>query len=155
MGACQAGGTVIDWVMHAEGVSFRHAVELLQADYLPLAASSVMPPAGLPAKHSTVKKLPTALERDASDASVDMTVQLWIVRWAITRGQIGYDLRSFVTGMMECKDDDPCHDPKVEHIVFKRDFTPWKRTVVREVNERELEYLSKWGETKVPIFLGE
>ena len=27
LGACQQGGTVIDWVMKAEGVSFRHAVE--------------------------------------------------------------------------------------------------------------------------------
>jgi len=31
MGACQAGGSVIDWVMRAQGVSFRHAVELLRA----------------------------------------------------------------------------------------------------------------------------
>jgi len=30
LGACQAGGTAIDWVMKAEGVSFRHAVELLR-----------------------------------------------------------------------------------------------------------------------------
>src|SRR5690606_15481522 len=30
LGACQAGGTVIDWVMRAEGVRFRHAVELLR-----------------------------------------------------------------------------------------------------------------------------
>ncbi|MGH8777284.1 MAG: CHC2 zinc finger domain-containing protein, partial [Jiangellaceae bacterium] len=30
MGACGAGGSVIDWVMRAEGVSFRHAVELLR-----------------------------------------------------------------------------------------------------------------------------
>ena len=30
LGACQAGGTAIDWVMRAEGISFRHAVELLQ-----------------------------------------------------------------------------------------------------------------------------
>lgn len=30
MGACSMGGTVIDWVMKAEGVSFRHAVELLR-----------------------------------------------------------------------------------------------------------------------------
>ena len=30
LGACQTGGTVIDWVMRAEGVSFRHAVELLR-----------------------------------------------------------------------------------------------------------------------------
>ena len=31
LGACQTGGSVIDWVMKSEGVSFRHAVELLQA----------------------------------------------------------------------------------------------------------------------------
>lgn len=30
MGACSVGGSVIDWVMKAEGVSFRHAVELLR-----------------------------------------------------------------------------------------------------------------------------
>jgi DNA primase len=64
LGACQAGGTVIDWVMKAEGVSFRHAVELLLNDSLPLAASSgVTPP-----KHSTVRKLPAPIERNAEDA---------------------------------------------------------------------------------------
>ena len=36
MGACQAGGSVIDWVMRPEGVSFRHAVELLRAGRLPV-----------------------------------------------------------------------------------------------------------------------
>jgi DNA primase len=36
LGACQSGGSVIDWVMRAEGVSFRHAVELLANDSLPL-----------------------------------------------------------------------------------------------------------------------
>jgi DNA primase len=30
MGACQAGGSVIDWTMRREGVSFPHAVELLR-----------------------------------------------------------------------------------------------------------------------------
>ena len=60
LGACQAGGSVIDWVMKAEGVSFRHAVELLQADYQPLAAD--------PVKRSTVQKLPTTLETSAEDA---------------------------------------------------------------------------------------
>ena len=40
LGACQVGGTVIDWVMRAEGISFRHAVELLQNDALPLVASA-------------------------------------------------------------------------------------------------------------------
>jgi len=39
LGACQAGGSVIDWVMKAEGVSFRHAVELLRAD-LPMTSPS-------------------------------------------------------------------------------------------------------------------
>jgi DNA primase catalytic core len=61
LGACQAGGSVIDWVMRAEGVSFRHAVELLRED-LPLAASS-----SRPVKVSTVPKLPRLLERDAED----------------------------------------------------------------------------------------
>jgi DNA primase len=28
LGACQTGGSVIDWVMKAQGVSFHHAVEL-------------------------------------------------------------------------------------------------------------------------------
>ena len=66
LGACQAGGTVIDWVMRAEGVSFRHAVELLLNDSLPLAAASgVTPP-----KHSTVRKLPAPIERNAEDAKL-------------------------------------------------------------------------------------
>jgi DNA primase catalytic core len=63
LGACQIGGTSIDWVMKAEGISFRHAVELLQNDWLPLAAASSVPP-----KKSTVTKLPTALETDQDDA---------------------------------------------------------------------------------------
>jgi DNA primase len=35
LGACQQGGSVIDWVMKIEGVSFRHAVEILKERYLP------------------------------------------------------------------------------------------------------------------------
>src|SRR5258708_7209373 len=50
LGACQAGGSVIDWVMRAEGVSFRHAVELLR-DGMP-----AISPGGGP-KRSTVRKL--------------------------------------------------------------------------------------------------
>lgn len=70
LGACQAGGTVIDWVMRAEGVSFRHAVELLRADLPSLDAS---PPrgggrrTGPVVKHSTVRKLAAPLERSAND----------------------------------------------------------------------------------------
>ncbi|NRA35444.1 MAG: DNA primase, partial [Polyangiaceae bacterium] len=33
LGACQTGGSVIDWVMKAEAVSFRHAVELLREQH--------------------------------------------------------------------------------------------------------------------------
>src|SRR6185503_10887609 len=44
MGACQAGGTVIDWVMRAEGVSFRHAVELLRNGAPLASATSEGPP---------------------------------------------------------------------------------------------------------------
>lgn len=50
LGACQAGGSVIDWVMRAEGVSFRHAVELLR-DGMPAISSGPAP------KRSKVRKL--------------------------------------------------------------------------------------------------
>jgi len=72
LGACQAGGSVIDWVMRAEGVSFRHAVELLLADYQPslaAAARGTAAPGGAAAR-STVQKLPTALTTSASDAKL-------------------------------------------------------------------------------------
>jgi DNA primase len=59
------GGTAIDWVMKAQGVSFRHAVELLRADYFPLAAAPVQP-----VKQSTVPKLPPPVARDADDRAL-------------------------------------------------------------------------------------
>lgn len=43
LGACQAGGSVIDWVMRAEGVSFRLAVEMLREEHPSLVASSSTP----------------------------------------------------------------------------------------------------------------
>jgi DNA primase len=55
MGACQAGGSVIDWVMRAEGVSFRHAVELLRDGVAPSQLG------GRRAVRSTVSKLPSPL----------------------------------------------------------------------------------------------
>lgn len=55
---CQIGGGPIDWVMKSQGVSFRHAVELLRNDS-PLAASVV--------KASTVRKLPAPVAYDADD----------------------------------------------------------------------------------------
>ena len=39
LGACQTGGSVIDWVIKTQGVSFRHAVEILRDDIPSLAAS--------------------------------------------------------------------------------------------------------------------
>lgn len=45
LGACQAGGTVIDWVMKAERVSLRHAVELLREVLPALAVGSGSKPA--------------------------------------------------------------------------------------------------------------
>ena len=63
LGACQAGGSVIDWVMKAEGVSFRHAVELLRADV-------PVEPGSQPVKSSTVRKLPPPIDRAADDAEM-------------------------------------------------------------------------------------
>jgi len=63
LGACSTGGSVIDWVMRAEGVSFRHAVELLRAG-VPAAAGA--PPTG-PVKLSSVRRLPLPLDPEASD----------------------------------------------------------------------------------------
>ena len=69
MGACNMGGSVIDWVMKTDGVSFRHAVELLRADHFPLAADSSQP-----AKHSTVRKLPPPVAREADDRALLLQV---------------------------------------------------------------------------------
>ena len=41
LGACNEGGSVIDWVMKKEGVSFRHAVDLLKNNQLPSLAVEV------------------------------------------------------------------------------------------------------------------
>ena len=69
MGACNAGGTAIDWVMKAEGISFRHAVELLRKDDVPLAASPIQP-----VKKSTVPKLPAPLTAEAEDRELLLEV---------------------------------------------------------------------------------
>jgi DNA primase catalytic core len=61
-GACGEGGDVIQWVMRAQGVSFRHAVELLKADHLPLAAEPIKA-----VKQSTVRTLPAPIAPQADD----------------------------------------------------------------------------------------
>jgi DNA primase catalytic core len=55
---CQTGGGPIDWVMRSQGVSFRHAVEILR-ERQPLVAKVV--------KQSTVPKLPAPVAFDADE----------------------------------------------------------------------------------------
>src|SRR5437667_6340577 len=70
LGACRRGGDVIEWVMRAEGISFRHAVELLREDHLPAAPRSGAKPPQL----STVPKLPVPVSRDADDRALLLQV---------------------------------------------------------------------------------
>jgi DNA primase len=64
LGACQAGGTVVDWVMKAEGVSFRHAVELLRQGELGHGPAT-------PTKFLTKRRpLAAAVETTAEDAEL-------------------------------------------------------------------------------------
>ncbi|KAF1684477.1 hypothetical protein B1992_15080 [Pseudoxanthomonas broegbernensis] len=58
LGACATGGTVIDWVMKAERVSFRHAVELLRND---------APLTGPVVRQATVPKLAAPVGAGQSD----------------------------------------------------------------------------------------
>jgi DNA primase catalytic core len=61
-GACGVGGSVIDWVMRAEGISTRYALELLSRDLVPTS-----PSAGPPPKQSTVPKLPPLFASTVDD----------------------------------------------------------------------------------------
>jgi DNA primase len=56
------GGSTIDWVMRTQGVSFRHAVELLRADHPSLAASD-----GHVVRKGTTAKLDAPVSADADD----------------------------------------------------------------------------------------
>jgi DNA primase catalytic core len=65
---CGIGGNPIDWVMKAQGISFRHAVELLREglateNNLSLAANGDK--TAKPAKRSTIPKLPAPIGLDA------------------------------------------------------------------------------------------
>src|SRR5580693_8798107 len=62
LGACNVGGSVIDWVMKTRGVSFRHAVELLRADHPSLAAGD-----GHVVRKGTTVKLAAPVAPDAGD----------------------------------------------------------------------------------------
>ncbi len=65
LGACQCGGSVIDWVMKREGVSFRHAVELLRND--PSLVASGTRPRAPSWTRSRRCRLPSPVSRDAED----------------------------------------------------------------------------------------
>ena len=62
---CGAGGTVIDFVMRHDGLSFRHAVEVLR-----LGRASALVATTAPTKHSTVRKLPPPVAYDADDQTL-------------------------------------------------------------------------------------
>ncbi len=82
LGACQTGGSVIDWVMKREGISFRHAVELLRAGVPALVAPGILSPATpshpgasaakdkKPVAKSRTKKLGISFDRDAGDQTL-------------------------------------------------------------------------------------
>ncbi|MET0116006.1 MAG: CHC2 zinc finger domain-containing protein [Sedimenticola sp.] len=61
LGACGEGGDVIQWVMKRQGVSFRHAVEILRSDASPLAAEKAP---SQPVKRTTTRQLDTLLDGD-------------------------------------------------------------------------------------------
>ena len=62
LGACNVGGSTLDWVMRTKGVSFRHAVELLRADHPSLAAGD-----GHVVRKGTAVKLEAPVTLDAGD----------------------------------------------------------------------------------------
>lgn len=70
-GACGEGGDVILWVMRAEGVSFRHAVELLKREHLPFAAN---PGVKAPPLRSSVPKLPAPVSPNSDDQALLLQV---------------------------------------------------------------------------------
>lgn len=64
MGACQMGGTVIDWVMQREKVSFRHATELLRT------GARLSEKEGRATTRSTLRRMPAPVSADAADDEV-------------------------------------------------------------------------------------
>lgn len=67
LGACQIGGGPIDWVMKAEGVSFRHAVELLREGMPAVSSGDRVASGHRVVRTSTVPKLPAPVSPDADD----------------------------------------------------------------------------------------
>jgi DNA primase catalytic core len=72
LGACRAGGGPVDWVMTAQGVSFRHAVELLREDSASLRTLASPSPlsAGGPVVRSSARKLAPLAGPDMADVEL-------------------------------------------------------------------------------------
>jgi DNA primase catalytic core len=72
LGACATGGGPVDWVMTAQGVSFRHAVELLVAESPVLGTLAAVSPlsSGGPVKRSLARKLEPIAAPDAADVEL-------------------------------------------------------------------------------------
>jgi DNA primase len=66
MGACQAGGSVIDWTMRKDGVSFRHAVDVLLSEFFPQEASTLVDSS----KRTTVPQLACPVDLDVDGAEL-------------------------------------------------------------------------------------
>ena len=70
MGACQCGGSVIDWVMKSQGVSFKHAVAILKEDVGLLDEARGV-------KYATTRALPTLAADEADSAVLSTVVDLY------------------------------------------------------------------------------
>jgi DNA primase catalytic core len=88
LGACGRGGSVLDLVMLVEAVSFRQAVELLRAGY---PAAGAAPGPLKPIKHSTVRKMPPAVELDATDQELlEQVMAYYQRRLLVDRDALAY-----------------------------------------------------------------
>jgi DNA primase len=67
---CSAAGGPIDWVMRMQGVSFRHAVELLKAGTTVSSSAADGDAPSLPPRRATVRALPAPVARDADDQTL-------------------------------------------------------------------------------------
>ncbi len=73
LGACQIGGSNIDWGMKSQGVSFVHAVEILRGDTPALAAAHQAP-----TLRTTLKKLPIVVsEHDEAQVLLNHVIEFY------------------------------------------------------------------------------
>ncbi|THB69897.1 MAG: toprim domain-containing protein, partial [Gammaproteobacteria bacterium] len=74
---CGAAGSVIDWVMKIEGVSVRHALEILKADYLPSVSSFNATGKAKPTRRNTSVKLPSLVASEDHQALLQKVVDYY------------------------------------------------------------------------------